>query len=65
MSEIVLARRPGRSRARGADRRRPQSRAVRAAAEEAGCQLLFKPVGPGALRALVGQLLTQGRRNAG
>ncbi|HYG89222.1 MAG TPA: PAS domain-containing hybrid sensor histidine kinase/response regulator [Azospirillum sp.] len=42
-----------------------RSPAVRAAAEEAGCQLLFKPVRPGALRALVGQLLTQGRRNAG
>jgi len=42
-----------------------RSTAVRTAAEEAGFQLLYKPVRPGALRALVGQLLAEGRRNAG
>ena len=42
-----------------------RSPAVRAAAEAAGCPVLYKPVRPGALRALVGQLLAQGRRNAG
>jgi Na+/proline symporter/signal transduction histidine kinase/CheY-like chemotaxis protein len=34
---------------------------VRAAADELGCRLVHKPVRPGALRALVAQLLAEGR----
>ncbi|CAO3426591.1 hybrid sensor histidine kinase/response regulator [Azospirillum doebereinerae] len=39
--------------------------AVREDIEAAGCRLLYKPVRPGALRALLGQLLTEGQRLAG
>ncbi|MCG5241200.1 hybrid sensor histidine kinase/response regulator [Azospirillum doebereinerae] len=39
--------------------------AVREDIEAAGCRLLYKPVRPGALRALLGQLLTEGQRMAG
>ncbi|PWC32806.1 PAS domain-containing hybrid sensor histidine kinase/response regulator [Azospirillum sp. TSO35-2] len=38
---------------------------VREDIEAAGCRLLYKPVRPGALRALLGQLLTEGQRMAG
>ena len=42
-----------------------RSPGLRSAAESAGCRLLYKPVRPGALRALVGQLLAEGRRMTG
>ncbi|WP_207460681.1 NahK/ErcS family hybrid sensor histidine kinase/response regulator [Azospirillum sp. SYSU D00513] len=35
--------------------------AIREEAEEAGCRVLYKPIRPGALRALVGQMLAEGR----
>ncbi|MBP2303358.1 hybrid sensor histidine kinase/response regulator [Azospirillum picis] len=38
---------------------------VREDIEAAGCRLLYKPVRPGALRALLGQLLAEGQRMAG
>ncbi|AWK85725.1 hybrid sensor histidine kinase/response regulator [Azospirillum thermophilum] len=39
--------------------------AVREDIEGAGCRLLYKPVKPGALRALLAQLLAEGQRLAG
>ncbi|WP_376965538.1 PAS domain-containing hybrid sensor histidine kinase/response regulator [Azospirillum sp. A26] len=39
--------------------------AVREDIEAAGCRLLYKPVRPGALRALLGQLLAERQRMAG
>ncbi|ALG74997.1 histidine kinase [Azospirillum thiophilum] len=38
---------------------------VREDIEAAGCRLLYKPVRPGALRALLGQLLAEGQRLVG
>jgi CheY-like chemotaxis protein len=38
---------------------------IRAAAEAAGCRLLHKPVRPGALRALLAQLLAERAERAG
>ena len=39
--------------------------AIRAEAEAAGCRILYKPIRPGALRALVGQMLAEGRQPVG